>query len=110
MLPSLLYHCLALFHGRKVDYTVRPAPLILSKVAKTEPKNVPMHFDWRNVNGKSFVVADVNQHIPTCTPSPAKHPQNPFLFLPAKKTPTAFRCVSCRLRVVLDTRHHRGVE
>lgn len=85
MLPSLLYHCLALFHGRKVDYTVRPAPLILSKVAKTEPKNVPMHFDWRNVNGKSFVVADVNQHIPTCTPSPAKHPQNPFLFPPAKK-------------------------
>jgi len=27
-------------------------------------ESIPQHFDWRDVNGRSFVVPDVNQHIP----------------------------------------------
>ena len=54
-------------HGHVSDPSSRPAPLILSAVPTVSDHELPAEFDWRSVNGKSFVTADVNQHIPQCT-------------------------------------------
>jgi len=52
-------------HGHK-RASVRPQPLILSvQPSVNEDKVLPANFDWRDVDGRSLVTADVNQHIPT---------------------------------------------
>ena len=55
----------SLNHGHQVNLAVRPPPLVLSALPSLSEAAVPASFDWRNVNGRSLVTADVNQHIPT---------------------------------------------
>ena len=50
-------------HGHR-RASVRPAPLILSELQPIEDVAIPGSFDWRSVDGRSLVTADVNQHIP----------------------------------------------
>jgi len=40
-------------------------PGAVSAEVLVEAEALPQAFDWRNVNGRNFVVADWNQHIPT---------------------------------------------
>ena len=51
-------------HGHKRD-AARPSPLILTSVPELAAEHIPDSFDWRSVDGRSMVTADVNQHIPT---------------------------------------------
>ena len=51
-------------HGHQ-RAAVRPPPLVLSALPSLSEAAIPASFDWRNVNGRSLVTADVNQHIPT---------------------------------------------
>jgi len=58
------------FHGHRSSAMHRP-PAHHELIASPRPDavladgDVPRAFDWRNVNGISYVTADVNQHIPT---------------------------------------------
>lgn len=59
-----------MFHGLVSSRGHRPAdrlevirsPLPQEYIAD---KELPSHFDWRNVSGVNYVASDVNQHIPT---------------------------------------------
>lgn len=52
----------SLHHGHRVS--ARSAPLILTALPSITVDTVPASFDWRSVDGVSYVTADVNQHIP----------------------------------------------
>jgi len=56
------------FHGLVSSEKWLPRePVVLSATGEELIKDVatlPFHWDWRDVNGQSFVTADVNQHIP----------------------------------------------
>ena len=54
----------SLNHGHQ-RAAVRPPPLVLSALPSLSEAAIPASFDWRNVDGRSLVTADVNQHIPT---------------------------------------------
>lgn len=55
----------AIHHGHVVDHAARTQPLILTALPSADADEaLPSTFDWRTVDGKNFVTADVNQHIP----------------------------------------------
>ena len=55
----------AIHHGHVVDRAARTQSLILTALpSAAADEALPSTFDWRNVDGKNFVTADVNQHIP----------------------------------------------
>ena len=56
----------SVYHGHKVDHSSRPPQLVLSTLPSTSiaDSEVPRNFDWRNIEGRSMVTADVNQHVP----------------------------------------------
>ena len=54
-------------HGHRVNHSVRPAPLLgpsTSLLTATASEPLPEAFDWRDIQGRSMVTADVNQHVP----------------------------------------------
>eukprot|EP00928_Gymnodinium_smaydae_P012238 TRINITY_DN14446_c0_g1_i1.p1 TRINITY_DN14446_c0_g1~~TRINITY_DN14446_c0_g1_i1.p1 ORF type:complete len:401 (+),score=44.84 TRINITY_DN14446_c0_g1_i1:30-1232(+) len=55
-------------HGYKSSEAWLPRePVITAKTGEDlvpDSSSLPKHWDWRNVDGRSFVTADVNQHLP----------------------------------------------
>lgn len=53
-------------HGLKPTSLAFREPVITmpTGVEMVATESLPRHFDWREVNGRSFVLPDVNQHIP----------------------------------------------
>lgn len=70
-------------HGYKSSmlYLPRdPVPGAVPAEMLVATEALPTAFDWRNVNGKSLVVADWNQHIPQyCGAPPPDLPSGPAL-------------------------------
>eukprot|EP00965_Chrysotila_dentata_P074144 2448581-Pleurochrysis_carterae.AAC.1 len=67
MLASAIMVAHALPHGHRVAKEQRPPSVVLSALPSEHVKDdsLPEQFDWRNVQGISYVTANVNQHIPT---------------------------------------------
>ena len=60
---SLLLLCAAtsaIHHGHVVDHAARVKPLILTALSSATVNEIPSAFDWRNVDGRSMVTADVS--------------------------------------------------
>jgi len=54
-------------HGYKSSESWLPREFVITSPIGEEliaATDLPAHWDWRNVNGKSYVVSDWNQHIP----------------------------------------------
>lgn len=53
------------FHGLKKNGLPRKSVITApTGVELVADEDLPLHFDWRNLNGRNWVVSDVNQHIP----------------------------------------------